>query len=89
MAAVLVIEVKGTSTKEIEKNLIAIDSYMNTQQILYLVSDIRNKSNTRIYYTKNNVVIANLRKIITDLRTDKNMTIVIKSMYYHGSLNKV
>jgi len=90
MAAVVSITVKGTSPKEIEKNVRIIEQYMDSMQtILKLVSDTRKYENLRIYYSGENVVTKDLHTIISDLRTDKNTNAAIKSMYYHSSLNKV
>lgn len=90
MAATLVIVVKGTSPKEIEKNIQIIESYMNPKQsILKMVSDIKNNPNLRIYYSGDNVVTKDIHTIISGLRNDKGTNTAIKSMYYHASLNKV
>jgi len=90
MAATLVIVVKGTSPKEIEKNIHTIESYMNSyQSILKLISDIKNNPNLRIYYSGDNVVTRDMHTIISDLRNGKETNAAIKSMYYHASLNKV
>jgi hypothetical protein len=90
MAAVLVIVVKGTSPKEIEKNIQIIEGYMNPKQsILKLISDVKNNLNLRIYYSGDNVITKDMHTIISDLRTGKDSNAAIKSMYYHASLNKV
>lgn len=90
MAAILVISVKGTTLKEIGKNIQIIESYMNSKQsILKLISDIKNNPTLRIYYSSENIVTKNIHTIISDLRTNKNTNTAIKSMYYHASLNKV
>jgi len=90
MSAIISITVKGTSPKEIEKNIQIIEQYMNSKQtILKLVSDIKKYENLRIYYSGENVITKDIHMIISDLRTDKNTNAAIKSMYYHASLNKV
>ena len=90
MAAILTITVKGTSSPEIIKNLQIVDTYMNErQQILIQISNQKIIPNLRVYYSGENVAIKDLHKILTDLRMDKTINNSIKSMYYHGSLNKI
>jgi len=90
MAAALIIVVKGTSPKEVGKNIHTIESYMNSKQsILKLISDIKNNPNLRMYYSGDNIITRDIRTIISDLRNGKETNAAIKSMYYHASLNKV
>lgn len=90
MAAALIIVVKGTSPKEVEKNIHTIESYMNSKQsILKLISDIKNNPNLRMYYSGDNIITMDIRTIISDLRNGKETNAAIKSMYYNASLNKV
>ncbi len=90
MAAVLIINVKGSAPKEIEKHLFQLDSYMNINQtILRLVSNTTPGITRRVYFSDEHVDTKLIRDIISGIRTDKSLNQVIKYIYYNASLNKV
>lgn len=88
MSAIFIINAKGNSLTEINKNLQLIDSFMDSNQNIFnLVSDIKN--NPRIYYNKDVIVPKDIHDLITNLKTNKEINYSIKGIQYHGSLNKV
>jgi len=89
MATIFTIFAKGNTKVEIDKNLAVIDSYMNQQNFLILVSSINPNFNPRIYYSKNTVEMKYIHNLITELRTDKIINKSIRGIEYSGHLNKI
>ncbi|HQF36912.1 MAG TPA: hypothetical protein PLL26_04710 [Candidatus Dojkabacteria bacterium] len=89
MASVLTIIVKGNSKSELDKNFSIVDSYMNRQNFLILVSSINPNFNPRIYYSNETLETKKIHDIITVLKTDKTINHAIRLIEYASHLNKV
>jgi hypothetical protein len=90
MASIITVHAKGNTLQEVNKNLETIDSYMNSQQNLFiLVSSTRPNFNPRIYYSELTIIPKSIHNITIGLKTGKTINQAVKSIAYSGHLNKV